>query len=152
MEKTLTVLLLSAASLFAQANGSTGSTVPKPAKTAAKKTAAAKPAAAAVQTLTIPRDAVANGNGTFSWTDKRGRKWTYAQTPFGVMRAETTAVPAATSASLAGVKMFDDGDKVRFETPTPFGVMKGEKNKADLTDEERALYNSQNPSPIAGQE
>ena len=149
MRKAFTVLVMTAASLAAQASASTGTTAPKATKTtvAAKKanTAAAKP-------LTIPTDAVANGDGTYTWKDKQGKNWTFVKTPFGVMKSETSTAPAAASSSLTGVKAIDDGDKVRFERPSPFGPIKWEKNKTELTDDERNLLNSQAPSQTAKQE
>jgi hypothetical protein len=131
MRNAFAVLLLTAASLAAQASASTGPSAAK----AAKKATTAQP-------VTVPADAVANADGTFSWTDKQGKKWTFVKTPFGVMKSEVIATPA-TSASLSGVKSFDEGDKVRFEKQSPFGVVKWEKNKTELTDEERDLVNKQ---------
>ena len=98
--------------------------------------------APAPQALTIPKDAVANANGTYTWTDKQGKKWTYAQSPFGVIRSEITDA-APSSPPLAGAKAFDEGDKVRFEKASPFGPVKWEKNKSELTDDERNLLNGQ---------
>jgi hypothetical protein len=137
MKNAFAVLLMTAAGLAAQASASTGASVPKATKkaTTATSTTGAKP-------LTIPSDAVANADGTFSWTDKQGKKWTYVKTPFGIMRSEVTPAPA-TSASLSGVKAFDEGDKVRFEKQSPFGIVKWEKNKTEMTDEERALVTAQ---------
>lgn len=146
MRKAIAVLLLTAAGLAAQASASTGATGSKVVK---KTPASAK--ANAVQPVTIPKDAVANGDGTFSWTDKQGKKWTYMNSPFGVMKSEATTTPPA-SASLTGVKAFDEGDKVRFERASAFGPMKWEKNKSDLTDEERDLLDKQAASQNAKQE
>jgi hypothetical protein len=144
MKKILVVLSLTAASLAAQAPGGTGATGAK----AAKKTVAARkvtvaPKPVAVAPVTIPKDAIQNPNGSYSWTDKQGKNWTFVQTPFGVIKSEAPA-DASTPASLAGARAFDEGDKIRFEKPSPFGTVKWEKNKADLTDEERRLVeNSQ---------
>jgi hypothetical protein len=146
MTKAFVILLLTAAGLAAQASASTGSTVPKTAK---KSTAANK--ATTPQPVTIPADATANPDGTFSWTDKQGKQWTFVKTPFGVMRSEVTPAPA-TSASLSGVKAFDEGDKVRFERQSPFGIIKWEKKKTELTDEERDLVTTQAASQNAKQE
>src|ERR1700677_176609 len=41
--------------------------------------------------LTIPSDATANSDGTWSYTDKQGKSWTYSKTPFGVSRSPATA-------------------------------------------------------------
>jgi hypothetical protein len=146
MRNALVVLLLTAASLAAQASASTGSTVPKTAK---KATAASK--ATTPQPVTIPADATANADGTFSWTDKQGKQWTFAKTPFGVIRSEVTPTPD-TSESLAGVKAFDEGDKVRFEKQSPFGVIRWEKKKTEMTDDERDLVTKQAASQNAKQE
>jgi hypothetical protein len=83
--------------------------------------------------------------------DKEGTRWTYAKTPFGVMRSRTSSAPVATTLP-SDVKVFDEGDKVRFERPTPFGVMKTEKKKSDLTDDERNLLDSQTATPSAKQD
>jgi hypothetical protein len=139
MTKAFAIVLISAFGLAAQAPANaktTGTTKP------AAKAAAKKPTAKAPTPVTIPTDAVAKPDGTYSWTDKQGKNWTFAKTPFGVMKTATEASPAPNT--LADVKTFDEGEKVRFETPTPFGVIKREKNKADLTDDERALFNKQN--------
>jgi hypothetical protein len=146
MRNAFAVLILTAAGLAAQASASTVPSAPKAAK---KATAASK--AATPQSVTIPDDAVANADGTFSWTDKEGKKWTYAKTPFGVMRSEVTPAPAA-SPSLTGVKAFDEGDKFRFEKPSPFGTVTWEKKKTDLTDDERDLVTRQAAGQNAKQE
>ena len=112
----------------------------KPAyKETAKKAAAKKPAP-----LTIPKDAVKNPDGTYSYIDKEGKKWRYVNTAFGVMRSEDNpdaTVPAAAPANWT--KATDNGDTVIFEKPTPFGPARMEKKKTDLTPEERAFLDSQ---------
>jgi len=149
MRKAFAVLVMTAASLAAQASASTGTTAPK----AAKNTVTTKKATtAAPKPLTIPADAVANPDGTYTWKDKQGKSWTFVNTPFGVMKSEPPAAPATTSAPLTGAKAFDEGDKVRFEMPSPFGPIKWEKNKSELTDDERNLFTSQASSKTAKQE
>ena len=143
MTKTFAILLLAAAALAAQANTTTQTAATKTTK---KTTAAAKTApkaASSPKPMTIPAGATANADGTFAYTDKDGKKWTYANTPFGVMRAVPSSADTAAPVNTAQVKVTQTGDKVRFETATPFGPMVKEKNKADLTDEERALVNAQ---------
>lgn len=149
MKKALTVLLLTAAALAAQASAHTGATASGTAKKtttakAIKTTASTKPAAPTATPLTIPKDAVANADGSYSYTDKQGKRWKFIRTPFGVSKIEDTGAPTGSpAASLERAKAFDEGDKVRFELPTPFGVSKWEKNKSDLNDEERNLVNRQ---------
>lgn len=102
-----------------------------------KKTAAAPPPA-----ITIPKDAVANPDGvTYTWTDKDGKKWVYAKTPFGIMKSPAAA---QTSDATVPTKAIDKGDTVRFERSSPFGTMAWEKKKTDLTDEERGILEGQN--------
>ncbi len=149
MRKAFAVLVMTAASLAAQASGSTGTTARK----ATQKSVAAKKATSAPQaSITVPADAVANPDGTYTWKDKQGKSWTFVKTPFGVMKSEASSGPATAASSLAGVKAFDEGDKVRFERPSPFGPMKWEKSKTDLTDDERNLVNSQTPGQTAKQD
>jgi hypothetical protein len=144
MKKVLTIALLAAFGLAAQAPAKTTrkTRAPKaPAKVKAVKTS--KPKA-----VEIPKDAVARPDGTYAWKDKQGKSWVFARTPFGVMKtaaqSEATETPA-----IANAKAIDAGEKVRFETATPFGVVRREKNKADLTDDERRLYESQNAAQPA---
>jgi hypothetical protein len=147
MKKVLTIALLATFGLAAQA----------PAKTTRKATvhkATAKVKAARTSTpkaLEIPKNAVARPDGTYAWTDKQGKNWVFAKTPFGVMKTAAES-PAAATPMIANAKAIDAGDKVRFETTTPFGVISREKNKADLTDDERKLYESQNPAQPAKQD
>lgn len=100
--------------------------------------------AAAPSAVTVPKDAVKNANGTYSYTDKDGRKWIYTNTPFGVVRVPgTDSDTQGGSPSASAVKVIDKGDTVRFERATPFGKMNWEKKKTDLTEEERKLFESQ---------
>ncbi len=112
----------------------------KPAdKETAKKAAVKKPAP-----LTIPKDAVKNPDGTYSYTDKEGKKWRYVNTAFGVMRSEDNPdAPASAIPPAQWTKATDNGDTVIFEKPTPFGPARMEKKKSDLTPEERAFLDSQ---------
>ena len=85
-----------------------------------------------LKSLTIPKDAVANADGTWSYTDKQGKHWTYSNTPFGVSRA---SADVATNAKLpaglpkGAVRNSDgnftwtdkDGKKWIFAN-TPFGL------------------------------
>ena len=115
-KKVLALLFLAAALVSAQAPGASGS---KSTKKRKQTTAAVKPVSAP-QAVTIPKDAIANPNGTYTWTDKQGKKWNYAQSPFGMMRTQISDAPASSDSPLAGVKAFDEGDKIRFERASFF--------------------------------
>jgi hypothetical protein len=94
--------------------------------------------------VTIPKDAVPNPDGkTYSYTDKEGKKWTYAKTPFGVMKFAAKDKPGDAPADLSSTRAIDKGDTVRFERPSPFGKVIWEKNKSELTDGERHLLDAQ---------
>ncbi len=108
-----------------------------------KKTDKAAPASTAV---TIPKDAVKNADGTYSYTDREGKKWLYTKTPFGVIKA---AAKDADNPAPSVVKVIDKGDTVRFERPSPFGTMSWEKKKSELTEEEQKMVASQNQSQTA---
>jgi hypothetical protein len=109
------------------------------------KTNKKKAAAPAPQALTIPKDAVPNSDGlSYVWTDKQGKKWVYARTPFGITRSPASDTTASSGPDLSTTRAIDKGDTVRFERPSPFGPMIWEKKKSDLTDDERHLLDGQN--------
>jgi hypothetical protein len=113
------------------------------------KKAAAPKAAPRVEPVTIPKDAVPLPGGSFSYTDKNGKKWIYTNTPFGVSRVEDMGPPPAAGVD-PNTKAIDKGDVVRFERPSPFGTMTWEKKKTELTDEERQMVEAQNPNNNPG--
>jgi hypothetical protein len=129
MKSTMTTFLLLLAATGVQA---------APPKKAA---APAKPPA-----VTIPKDAVPNADGTsYTWTDKDGKKWVFAKTPFGVMKSPASeAGTAALPEDLTNAKAIDKGETVRFERPGPFGTISWEKKKTDLPDDERRVFAAQN--------
>jgi photosystem II stability/assembly factor-like uncharacterized protein len=150
----LSFALLSATVVSAQ----TADTAPAPVKKTAKTTKATetkKATTTIAQPLTIPSDAVARPDGTYSYTDKSGKKWIYNKTPFGISKIQDVGEGApdvfVTTPKAQLIKTTDAGDTVKFERQTPFGVTKWEKKKSDLTDEERHIFESQQPKPPAAQ-
>jgi hypothetical protein len=118
-----------------------------------KKKAAVTAKTQTAQVVTIPKDAVLLPNGTYSYTDKQGKKWIYVNTPFGVSKtADPGASQAGSEAVRIDAKVIDKGDSVRFEKPSPFGTMSWEKKKSELTPEEQQLVDAQAPKPEAGLE
>ena len=99
---------------------------------------------AAPQKLEIPKGAVQDKEGSYHYTDKRGTKWIYRKTPFGVARYEDKPAAAAQSANTpdpyAEVKAIEAGDTVRFERVGPFGTYKWERKKSELNDMEKAVW------------
>jgi hypothetical protein len=144
MKRITTVVLLFAAAVCAPA-----ATEEKSGKTATTPQAATVPPKA----VTIPKDAVKNENGTYSYTDKQGKKWLYSNSPFGVIRTavpetEATTHPPANKVT-GDTKAIDKGDTVQFESPSPFGKVTWERKKSELTDDERHILDSQDKSQTA---
>jgi hypothetical protein len=119
----------------------------------AKPAASSAPApstAHAAGRLDIPSGAVEREPGRFFYTDKDGRKWIYARTPFGVSRvleqggdkgAAPALAPKAAADPMAGITVTQSGDTVTFERPSPFGTYRWQKKAADLNEQERAALN-----------
>ena len=118
---------------------------PAPKKKAVSKTTKPAPPPT-VKPLVIPKDAIPNPDGTYAWTDKSGKKFTFSKTPFGISRIEDVSAANAATASKGPdpfVKAFEVGDKIRFERQSPFGTTKWEKNKTDLNEDERRILSQQ---------
>jgi hypothetical protein len=138
--KTIALMLAIAGALAAQtANTKSAKSTKKTAKTAVRT----------AEPLTIPKDAVANADGTYAYTDKDGKKWTYSKTPFGISKIQDMGPAANGGFSTTPVaeltKVTDKGDTVRFERQTPFGPSAYEKKKSELTDDERHMLEAQQP-------
>jgi hypothetical protein len=101
----------------------------------------------------------------FRHTDAQGITWNYSKTPFGVSKtreneaakkvsavnsnkspfgvsrvekkAAATAPPAESGMD---VTVKDLGDRIQFERATPFGTTTWQRNKSELTDAERAMW------------
>ncbi len=137
--KLLMGLCISAGLIFAAPQDSTKSD---------KAASSSKAAPAPEKPLTaIPSDAQQIEPGAYRWTDTKGKKWILFQTPFGIARKEDTGEPLRKKQTepekMQGVKMTEDGDSVKFEREGPFGTYRWSKKKAELTDEERAAWQSQ---------
>ena len=137
MKKVIAVLILIAAvgAAYAADNG----------KATKKNKTAAAPKTATAQVLTIPKDAVQRPDGTYGYTDKKGKKWIYTNTPFGVSRFEDTGATTPAAGPDLATKAIDKGEVVRFERPSPFGTMSWEKKKSELNDGERQVFDAQYP-------
>jgi len=115
----------------------------------------AKPPAKKIVPLTVPKDAVETEPGFYRWSDKDGKVWTYRRTPFGVVRwpadaisvsEKSTGGAAEVPSALAGVRVSDAGESVRFERDTPFGKKVWTRKKSELNADEKALWASQQNS------
>jgi len=142
---TIIVALSISGSISAQ---TTASQTQAQANQDAKSSPAKKAQPSTIQPVVIPKEAVANPDGSFSYTDKNGKKWIYGQTPFGISKVEDmrgTNTGASTTSLEQLIKTTDNGDAVKFERQTPFGTVKWERKKSELTDQERTIYEKQHP-------
>ena len=117
-----------------------------PAKKTVKKAA---PVAQPAETQ-IPSGATPTDDGSFRYTDAAGKKWLYRNTPFGVSKVEDKPAVPVTQRVDETIKATEDGDTVRFEKTSPFGVTKWQKKRAALTAEEQAVLDRQKNTRVAG--
>jgi hypothetical protein len=89
-----------------------------------------------------PKEAVEIARYTFRYTDAQGKVWIYRRTPFGWMKAERKDVPEAApaAAALPETRVVEDGDGVRFERNTPFGMQRWRRKKSELTEQEKQIF------------
>ncbi len=116
-----------------------------PAKKAVKKPV---PAAKVVPETRIPADATPTEDGGFRYTDASGKKWLYRNTPFGVSKVEDKPVVQVTQGLDNSIRATEDGDNVRFEKTSPFGVTKWQKKKTALTSDEQAVLDRQKTAGV----
>jgi hypothetical protein len=115
-------------------------------KTASNKKKTAKATTVKVQPVTIPPDAVQIDPNTYRYTDSAGKKWTYNRTPFGISKMEDNSVEDAKKAQedtahlIESTKAVEDGDSIQFERASPFGTTHWKRNKAELNEMERAVW------------
>ena len=93
--------------------------------------------------LTIPPEAVSIGPGAWRYVDKDGKAWIYRATPISVVRMPESDF----NAKYPGVKVIEKGDTVRFERPTPMGVVSWERKRSELREEEKALLEDARSKP-----
>lgn len=119
----------------------------------AKKAARPAPAPArVVKPLEIPKGAVETADGTYRYTDTAGKKWIYRKTPFGVSRVEESAVTErAKAAPEAGtdIRAIEEGDMIRFEKRSPFGVQQWKSKKSELNELEKAAWSREQAKAAA---
>jgi hypothetical protein len=72
-------------------------------------------------------------------TGPDGKVYILRQTPFGVAKIEEKAEEKAEEPP-DNMRAFEDGDSIRFERPTPFGVARWVRKKSELNDMEKAAW------------
>ena len=128
------------------------------AQTDTKKTTAPAPKNDRAE-VKIPAGATKTEDGSYKFTDDKGKKWIFRETPFGVAKSEDKAldatitpfgkVPLKEPPAVPIVRgkdpavAFDEGDSYRFERTTPFGVTTWRKKKTELDATERNILEQQ---------
>jgi hypothetical protein len=122
-------------------------------KTAVKGKASQKSPRAAIS---IPAAAREIEPGTFLHMDADGKRWMYRRTPFGVSRwedkQEAGERSAAEKAQLEATSAVEEGDRIRFSRPGPFGTYKWIKKKDELDADEQAVWKREQERSAAAKE
>jgi hypothetical protein len=143
-EQVMTLRILAVLMIFAAMTTAED----KPAGKKSKPPSAKTSSPAKVQPLTIPPDAVKISANGYSYTDPQGKKWMYYKTPFGISRVEDNPVSSSDAKKeqedrarrIESTTAVEDGDTIRFEQPTPFGITRWQRKKGELNDIERAVW------------
>ena len=111
----------------------------------AKKSQTSKAAPAAESKRdAIPPDAKEIEPGVWRWKDDKGKTWILRRSPFGVMRGEEKPEKPKADAEAddpaAALKVIEEGDHLRFERRTPFGVSRWMKKKTELDELEQRAW------------
>jgi len=109
------------------------------------------PAKNEIKQVEIPKGAVKSEDGSYRYTDSKGKKWIYRKTPFGIAKAED--VPdTRPKETYDNVTAREDGDMIRFERPGPFGVYKWQTKKSELSDMEKAVWEREKAKAAAAKQ
>ncbi len=102
---------------------------------------AARPARVEAKAEGIPPDAKEIEPGVYRWKDREGKSWILRNSPFGVLKGEEKTEPAVAEQDLPqGLKVIEEGDELRFERATPFGITRWRKKKTDLDEMEQRAW------------
>jgi hypothetical protein len=97
--------------------------------------------AAVAKSGQIPAGAERISDAEFRYKRPDGKTVLYFKTPWGIMAIEEKpASPGSDDAANKDVKATADGDVIRFERPTPFGMFRWQKKKTDLNEMEQAVW------------
>lgn len=122
-------------------------------KTAVKKA----PGPRKTEAHAVPKDAVEIEPGVYRWKDAAGKTWIIRRSPFGLLKGEepVTSQPGGREGEdvAAEIKVVEEGDELRFERRTPFGVSRWKKKKTELDElEQRAWEHEQKRREAGGPE
>ena len=76
---------------------------------------------------------------------KPGKKYVERNTPFGKVKVDEQQAAPPREPELTDVRITEEGDSVRFERRTPFGISRWLRKKSELTAEERAAWQKSLP-------
>lgn len=107
--------------------------------------------------VTLPAGAVLTAPGTYAFSDADGKKWTYRQTPFGLVKFEdkdSRAGDESVKKIAANIQATEDGEYIRFERPSPFGTYRWKQKKTELGPLEQAAWDQarEKQKPASGKE
>jgi hypothetical protein len=109
------------------------------------------PAKNVLKPTEIPKDAVKADDGSYRYTDPKGKKWIYRNTPFGVAKVED--VPdTRPRQTFDNVTAKEDGDVIKFERPSPFGVYKWETKKSELSEMEKTVWEREKAKTVTAKQ
>ena len=110
---------------------------------AAKAAAGKTQASSRSEVNAIPKDAVEIEPGVYRWKDAQGKTWLIRRSPFGLLKGEERqkSEPAGEADdAAAALKVFEEGEELRFERRTPFGVSRWRKKKTELDELEQRAW------------
>ncbi|MEK7755078.1 MAG: hypothetical protein AAB654_24340 [Acidobacteriota bacterium] len=85
--------------------------------------------------------ALAFGAGQAAEEKPKGKAAAGYRTPFGVLHSDgKSAEGQAKPQPPVSFKVTEEGDSLRFERPSPFGVRKWTRKKTELTETEKAAW------------
>lgn len=114
--------------------------IPLLAAAADKKKATASPEPPPPATV-VPKEAQQIEPYTWRYTDRQGQNWIYRKTPFGLVRfPEPPAGPKPAEVIPEGMTAAEEGDSIRFERRTPFGMHRWTRKKTELTSLEQQVW------------
>jgi hypothetical protein len=71
---------------------------------------------------------------------KDGKTYILRSTPFGTVQVEDKPVDPKSNEPPERMRAYEDGDNIRFESPTPFGVASWVRKKTELNETEKAIW------------
>ncbi len=73
-------------------------------------------------------------------TDKDGKTYVLRSTPFGTVKVEDKPKDPKEDEPPERMRAYEDGDNIRFESTTPFGVARWVRKKTELNETEKAVW------------